>query len=629
MNSIRKSFRQKSKSILGEGSFGTSHKVVKDNAVVVKKISVVSTDQEMDTFCQEYQRLGNSLKEKIYFARLHSVNLTTRKGQSRLECVTEFMEYNLPSFINREDTAPKIFVEDISRITRQVAKALNFLHDPEQGTIIVHRHLTPNNILIKIEETGKLRAMIADAGLAQTFEKSFASMKITVDEDRYMAPEIHGNICNQRMADKFSPAVDVFSLGIISLEMCIGQPPEPLLTSQQVQSDLQNMDDHHPLKGLLLSCLQVNPDDRISALEVARRLKRDENFKNDVIRYDIQEMKKVLVSHYDVWKAVRARTIENIQERDLEDVIKNLNKVHRNVGIAKASSSTAALIGGGIALGGFIASFFTAGIAIPVMIAGAAMAATGGLFTAGSQATGKVISRAQLKNIRGDIADDILESQSLRKDFDKFDALFERNFERYISQDQERQDEEIYGCLKNVLDLPNFDDFMLSNNMKVGGIRSVFSAFTAASLTTNVGVQGTRLATAAFQTLSVAGRAAHLLGGIMSAISIPIDIYFIYTSIDELKKESESEAAKAIQELNEGMVLNERSSKDFVEDYINMKVHTLIRERQHQRQIHQNEAQEHDEGEQNIGGLTMIGIEKMAGPEDYEGFYVGNSCFYA
>lgn len=348
----------------------------------------------------------------------------------------------------------------------------------------------------------------------------------------------------------------------------------------------------------------------------------------DVIRHDIQEMKKILVSHYDKWKVVRAQTIENIQERDLQNVIKNLNKVHQNVGIAKASSSSTALIGGGMALGGFIASFFTAGIAIPVMIAGAAIAAAGGLFTAGSQVTEKVISKGQLKNISEDIADDILESQSLRKDFDKFDALFERNFERYVSQDQERQDAEIYGCLQKVIDLPNFDDFMSSNNMKIGGVRSVFSAFTVASLTTNVGVQGTRLATAAFQTLSAAGRAAHLMGGIMSAISIPIDIYFIYTSINELKKESESEAAQAIQKLHEGMVLNERSSKDFVEDYIQMKVHTLIRERRHRRQEHKREAQEHEEGEKNQGRLSTS-VEETAGPEDYEAFHVGNSCFYA
>lgn len=237
MDNIRRSFRRNSKSILGEGSFGTSHKVEKYN-LVEKAITAVSMDcrDEIDAFCEEYERLGHFLQEsergKAYFARLQSVDLR----KSRLLCVTEFIEYNLYGFIDREETEPKIFLDDACTIARQVAKALRFLHDPARGTIIIHRHLTPNNILIRIEETGKVRAVVADAGLAHTFEKSFESVKITVDEDRYMAPEIHGCICNKRLADKFTSAVDVFSLGMVLLEMCIGQPPEPLLTNQQGKS---------------------------------------------------------------------------------------------------------------------------------------------------------------------------------------------------------------------------------------------------------------------------------------------------------------------------------------------------------------------------------------------------------
>jgi serine/threonine protein kinase len=143
------------------------------------------------------------------------------------------VEYNLPSFLNREDTDPKIYLEDAVEIMRQVAIALNFLlNSPVLEAPVVHGHLSPNNILVSIEENDKLRVKIADAGLAHTVQRSFDLIATVNDErSRYIAPELVGNICNKNVI--YSPAVDIFSLGMILLEMCIGRPSQRIQRNQQ------------------------------------------------------------------------------------------------------------------------------------------------------------------------------------------------------------------------------------------------------------------------------------------------------------------------------------------------------------------------------------------------------------
>jgi eukaryotic-like serine/threonine-protein kinase len=111
-------------------------------------------------------------------------------------------------------------------IFRQLLSALAYAHNAG----VVHRDLTPANILLFEDEQGEMSVRIIDFGLA----KRVASTEWEVDEEithvgeslgtpGYVAPEQHTD------ASKVDLSADMFSLGAILYELVCGQPAFPRL----------------------------------------------------------------------------------------------------------------------------------------------------------------------------------------------------------------------------------------------------------------------------------------------------------------------------------------------------------------------------------------------------------------
>jgi serine/threonine protein kinase len=162
-----------------------------------------------------------------------------------------------------------------AELTQTLARAMEYAH--QQG--IVHRDLTPGNVLLTADGTPK----VTDFGLAKFLIGGGASPTRTgsiLGTPSYMAPE-------QAQANKqaIGPATDVYALGAILYEMLIGRPPfkaeTPLDTVLQVvsQEPVPPSRLHakvpRDLEIICLKCLRKEPDKRFaSAEELADDLQR-------------------------------------------------------------------------------------------------------------------------------------------------------------------------------------------------------------------------------------------------------------------------------------------------------------------------------------------------------------------
>ncbi len=142
------------------------------------------------------------------------------QADSFLFYVMPFVEgESLRDRLSREKQLP---VADAVRIATEVAGALDYAH--RHG--IIHRDIKPENILL---HDG--RALVADFGIALAATSAGSRMTETgmsLGTPHYMSPE-------QAMGDReLTPRSDIYSLGAMTYEMLLGEPPFTGPTAQSV-----------------------------------------------------------------------------------------------------------------------------------------------------------------------------------------------------------------------------------------------------------------------------------------------------------------------------------------------------------------------------------------------------------
>ena len=103
------------------------------------------------------------------------------------------------------------FVEYIisCEIFRQILESVQYLH--ELNPQIIHRDLKPENILIAENVRNGRFVKLCDFGLAVEHQRETQSHSKHTGTPKYMAPELYQS--------KYTVKVDIYSLGIISMEM--------------------------------------------------------------------------------------------------------------------------------------------------------------------------------------------------------------------------------------------------------------------------------------------------------------------------------------------------------------------------------------------------------------------------
>ena len=170
--------------------------------------------------------------------------------------VMERMRENLREYLQRDGNDLSLQRQLV--ICLEIARGLRFLHT--HTPLIVHRDLTDKNVmfdkdgLVKIGDLGQSKLKANNAEYFNTAQPGAIP---------FMPPEAMQN------QSRYNEKLDIFSLGVLMLEVAIQQPPTVGLVGigvtpeiQRHREDLFKVDDSHPLKPLILSCLKDDPKER-------------------------------------------------------------------------------------------------------------------------------------------------------------------------------------------------------------------------------------------------------------------------------------------------------------------------------------------------------------------------------
>ncbi|KAJ0429973.1 putative protein kinase RLK-Pelle-DLSV family [Helianthus annuus] len=206
---------------LGRGGFGSVYKgkLTEGDQIAVKRLALDSGQGDL-----EFKN------EVLLMAKLQHRNLVrllgfSIQGSERL-LIYEFMpNASLDQFIFDPTKRTILDWEKRYNIIKGIAKGLLYLHEDSRLRII-HRDMKASNVLLDAQMTPK----IADFGMARLFktEETQGDTSRIVGTYGYMAPEyaMHG---------QFSVKSDVFSYGVLVLEMVTGQKNQCFRNEESVE----------------------------------------------------------------------------------------------------------------------------------------------------------------------------------------------------------------------------------------------------------------------------------------------------------------------------------------------------------------------------------------------------------
>ena len=198
-------------------------------------------------------------REMSMASRIRHPNLVQFVGatlEGEMIILTELMPTSLRAVLEQR----AISLLEITSISLDVARALNYLHlmrpDP-----IVHRDISSANVLLEPGPNNSWKAKVSDYGSVNRLENLQTK---GAGNPTYAAPEAN-------TADQQTPKMDIFSFGVLFIEMCTDEFPE----TKQVNRERQIRSiPHAHFVALIRRCLHGNKDNRPSASDLITELSR-------------------------------------------------------------------------------------------------------------------------------------------------------------------------------------------------------------------------------------------------------------------------------------------------------------------------------------------------------------------
>lgn len=258
--------RYKILSLLGQGAIGSVYKALdttlqREVAIKVMKPDLARRPDFRERFLQEARTAARL--DHPHIVQVHDF------GQSG-DILYIVMEYipgkNLRNILQDLKAHQKwVIVSEAVLIVQQVARALETAYN--QGRL--HLDINPENLMLKPEPSKGLpyRVVITDLGLTLLQNMQILAEDLSMGTPLYMSPE-------QALGKPVDERSDVYSLGILLYELCVGQTPfmshtlagaieahtkQPVPRPRSIHPDLPEA-----LESVILKALEKDPAQRFS-----------------------------------------------------------------------------------------------------------------------------------------------------------------------------------------------------------------------------------------------------------------------------------------------------------------------------------------------------------------------------
>ena len=195
-------------------------------------------------------------REMNIAARIRHPNLVQFIGatsEGEMVILTELMPTSLRQELEREYS---LQLSQIISISQDVARALNYLHLMQPDSFI-HRDISSANVLLEQLFYGHWKAKVSDYGSINLQRHLHTS---NPGNPIYSAPEAND-------PQQQSPKMDIFSFGVLLIEMLTGVLP-PIDERHQLMDTIR----HQPLLNLIRRCLSYDKEDRPDASNIISEL---------------------------------------------------------------------------------------------------------------------------------------------------------------------------------------------------------------------------------------------------------------------------------------------------------------------------------------------------------------------
>ncbi|XP_022773729.1 MDIS1-interacting receptor like kinase 2-like [Durio zibethinus] len=213
---------------IGVGGHGSVYKanLASGRTVALKKLHPLEVeDLNFDkSFMNEINFLSEIRHRNI--VKLHGFCVDQRS----MFLVLEYMERgSLNDVLKNDVEAMELNWSKRVNIVKGTAHALSYLHN-DCALPIVHRDISSNNILLN----SNLEACVADFGIARILDLDSSNQTILAGPYGYVAPEL-------AYTTAVTAKCDVYSFGVLALEVLMGRHPKELLSLLPSKPLLQNI----------------------------------------------------------------------------------------------------------------------------------------------------------------------------------------------------------------------------------------------------------------------------------------------------------------------------------------------------------------------------------------------------